>query len=133
MPMLASDFDRSKFLKAADLEEEGRFKIKAVTEETVGQGANAENKAVLWFSNHPQGLVMNKTNIRELVPTFGNDMLQWVGRIIVIYPDITQMAGKSVACLRVKVPQPKAAPAAAAPKPTLAEELNDDIPDDLKG
>jgi hypothetical protein len=132
MALLASDFDRSKYLKASDLEEEGKFKIKSVTEETVGQGPKAEQKLVLWFVNHEQGYVCNKTALRVLGPAFGNDTSGWVGKIITIYPDITTMQGKSVPCLRVRPPKANGAAAPAKPQPTLAEELNDDLPDDLK-
>jgi hypothetical protein len=137
MVLLASDFDRSKYLRASDLdgEEEARFKIKHVSEETVGQGTNQERKLVVWFTNDQRGLVLNKTNIRTLLPAFGDDTAAWVGKIIIIYRDETHMAGKRVPCLRVRIPAPKAA-AEAKPepksKPPLKDELDDDIPDNLK-
>jgi hypothetical protein len=129
----ASDFDRSKYLRAADLEEEARFKIKSVTEEVVGQGVNRENKLVLWFSNDQRGLVLNKTNIRILAPILGDDTREWAGAIITVYPTTTEMQGKIVPCLRVKPPKvaavkPDPEPAPEPKKPSLRDELNDDLP-----
>jgi len=37
MVLLASSYDQSRFLNAADLEHEKKFRIKAVTEEAVGE------------------------------------------------------------------------------------------------
>ena len=38
MMLLASDYDKSKYLKAADLEREKKFRIKTVTEEELEAG-----------------------------------------------------------------------------------------------
>ena len=56
MVLFASDFDQSKYLKAADLGEIGsekRFKIKAVTKE-IDVGEKQETKACVWFTNSDQ-------------------------------------------------------------------------------
>ena len=42
MVLLASKYDQSRFLKAADLTAEKKFKIKAATEERVGIGKDQE-------------------------------------------------------------------------------------------
>ena len=67
MVLLASDFDQSRYLKAADLGEIGsekRFKIKTVTK----RGHRREGKKrrlVVWFTNSERGLVLNKTNLPD--------------------------------------------------------------------
>ena len=38
MVLLASNYDKSKYLRAEDLDREKKFRIKAVTEEEVGEG-----------------------------------------------------------------------------------------------
>ena len=48
MVLLASDYDQSRFLKAADLEGKKKFKIELVTEEVVG--TDQQKKLVVWFS-----------------------------------------------------------------------------------
>jgi hypothetical protein len=49
MVLLASSYDQSRFLKAADLAGEKKFRIKEVTEEEVGQrqGQNEEARRVV--------------------------------------------------------------------------------------
>ena len=58
--VLASDFDKSKYLCAEDLKSEKKFRIKAVTVEAVGTGSEKEEKLVVWFANDKRGLVLNK-------------------------------------------------------------------------
>ena len=85
MVLYASDFDQSKYLKAADLGEidsEKRLKIKTVTKE-IEVGEKQETKACVWFTNIDKGLLLNKTNLRVLQGAFGNDMELWAGKIIV--------------------------------------------------
>ena len=53
-----------RFLKAADLQAEKKFRIKRVTEETVGVDKDKEQKLVVWFTNDKRGLVLNRLNNR---------------------------------------------------------------------
>ena len=114
MVLLASNFDKSKYLKAGDLDKEQRFRIKSATDEVVGVGDDKEHKLILWFTNDERGLVMNRTNIRVLREAFGDVIDSWVGKIIAVYPTSVDFRGKLVPALRVRVPPPKQ-PAAAAP------------------
>jgi len=50
MVLLASSYDQSRFLKAADLGREKKFRIKSVTEEMVGT-EQKDKKLVVWFTN----------------------------------------------------------------------------------
>ena len=163
--LLASSYDRSRFLKAADLEREKKFRIKNVTEELIG-AEQKEKKLVVWFTNDERGLVLNKTNNRTIRNAFGDDTKAWEKMIIVIFPTMVDMRGKLTPGLRVRIPPPKAAAtaaiapkpapsgngaAAAAPsqpqstpaeeldefgqspsseKPTIADDLDDEIPSD---
>jgi hypothetical protein len=77
--LLASDYDKSKYLKATDLEREKKYRIKAVTpEELKDNTGKTDKKLVLWFTNSEQGLVLNKTNLRTLKGAFGDDTAGWV-------------------------------------------------------
>ena len=116
--LLASSYDQSRFLKAADLEREKKFRIKSVTEESVG-AEQKEKKLVVWFTNDERGLVLNKTNNRTIRGAFGDAVDGWVGKIIIIFPTMVDMRGKLTPALRVRIPPPKQTAAAApAPKPT---------------
>jgi hypothetical protein len=129
MVLLASEFDKSRFLRAVDLSGEKKFRIKAVTTETVGE--EKQRKPVIWFTNDERGLLLNKTNLRTLSGAFGDNMEAWVGKIIVAFPTMTDFRGKMVSALRVRILPPKqpatspassagngAAVAAPPPKPT---------------
>ena len=124
MVLLASEFDKSRFLKAADLEKEKKFRISKVAAEVLGQGDTKERKPIVWFTNDERGLVLNKTNLRVLKHDFGDNMEAWVGKIIVVFPTMTDLRGKMTPALRVRTPPPKQATmagngqAAPQPKPT---------------
>ena len=59
MVVLASEYDQSKYFRAADHTQEKKLRIKDVTEEWIGTGADKEKKLVVWFTNHEHGLVLN--------------------------------------------------------------------------
>jgi hypothetical protein len=154
MVLLASEFDKSRFLKAADLSGEKKFRIKSVTVEEIGTDRK-ERKPVIWFTNDERGLVLNLTNLRTLSGAFGDNMEAWAGKIIVVFPTMVDMRGRMVPALRVRIPPPKQAsgngqtvsapapttqasgdlldeversPAKSAAKPSLAGEMDDEIP-----
>jgi len=125
MVLLASDFDKSKYLRAEDLKAEKKFRIKAVTVEEVGNDQKKEQKLVVWFTNDERGLVLNKTNNRTIRGAFGDDTKAWEKKIIVIFPTMVDMRGKLTPALRVRIPPPKQA-AVAAPAPKSATPSGND-------
>ena len=92
--LLASDYDKSKYLKAVDLEREKKFRIKTVTAEVLGDGKDKETKLVVWFTNDERGLVLNKTNNRTLRGAFGDDTAGWANKIVVVFPTMADLRGK---------------------------------------
>jgi hypothetical protein len=124
MVLLASSYDQSRFLKAADLEREKKFRIKSVTEESVG-AEQKEKKLVAWFINDERGLALNKTNNRVIRGAFGDAVDGWVGKIIIIFPTMVDMRGKLVPALRVRIPPPKQAGATAAVSPSKPPRSGD--------
>ena len=113
-------FDKSRFLKAADLSGEKKFRIKSVSVEEIGTDKK-ERKPVIWFTNDERGLALNLTNLRTLSGAFGDNMEAWAGKIIVMFPTMVDMRGKMVPALRVRIPPPKQASGngqtVSAPKP----------------
>src|SRR5262249_34567204 len=97
MVLLASEFDKSKYLRAEDLKAEKKFRIKAVTVELVGNDRK-EEKLVVWFTNDKRGLVLNKTNNRTLRGAFGDDTSAWTNRIIVVFPNDGRHAWEDDSC-----------------------------------
>jgi hypothetical protein len=115
MLMLASDFDKSKYLRAEDLKQDKKFRIRAVTGEVFEKDSGtAEKKLVLWFTNDERGLPLNKTNNRTLRGAYGDDTANSVGKVIVVFPTMADFRGKMTPALRVRIPPPKQATAAAA-------------------
>jgi hypothetical protein len=119
MPLLASNYDRGRYFKAADLTAEKKLKIKTATEELIG--AEKEKKLVIWFTNDERGLVLNKTTNRVLRGAFGDVCDNWSGKIIVAFPTTDDFRGQMVPVLRVRIPSKK------APEPDPIDEI---LPDD---
>ena len=123
MPLYASDYDKSKYLRAEDVKQDKKFRIKAVTEETFDRDGGKEKKLVLCFSNDERNLVLNKTNNRTLRGAYGNDTTNWVNKVIAVFPTVTDFRGKMTPALRVRIPPPKQA-TEAAPTPSPAPTGN---------
>jgi hypothetical protein len=144
MVLLASDYDQSRFFKAEDLTTEKRFKIKTVTEEEVGIGKDREKKLVVWFTNDPRGLVLNRVNNRTLRGAFGDACAElWPDKIIILFPTMAEFRGAMKPALRVRIPPPKgngqpaAKPVAPPPAPAAAAigpaeiDVDDDLNDEI--
>lgn len=101
--MKIGDVFRGKFLKASDVAEGGELVLtigRIVVEEMEQTG---EEKAVAYFQETKQGLVLNRTNADEMAKLFGTDeMSDWAGRKISLYRTTTRYAGKLVDCLRIR-------------------------------
>jgi hypothetical protein len=128
MTLLASSYDQSKYFKAADLSAEKKLKIKTVTEELVGQGAEQKKMLMLWFTNDERGLPLNRVNNRTIRGAFGDDTAGWTGRVIVVFPTSAEFRGTMVPCVRVRIPAPKEAtqPVRVEPAPEVDPDLNDE-------
>jgi hypothetical protein len=135
MVLLASDFDRSRFFKAADLNSEKKFRIKSVSVEEIGTDRK-ERKPTLWFTNDERGLPLNLTNLRTCSGAFGDNMEAWAGKIIVVFPTMVDMRGKMVPALRVRIPPPKQASGngqtVPAPKPVPTTQVSDNFVDEVE-
>ena len=99
--LLASDYDKSRFLKATDLDREKKFRIKTVTEEELGIGKDKEKKLCVWFTNDERALVLNKTNNRTLRSAFGDNTAGWATKVIAVFPTMVDIRGKVGPALRV--------------------------------
>jgi hypothetical protein len=121
----------SKYLKADDFDEPVVWRIKRISEETMGDG---EMKHVCYFDECPRGMVLNVTNGRLLASLFGDDVDDCIGRQVEIVTILTDFQGKTVNALRLReVAKPKAK---YGPRPAKKADkgggdfadLNDEIP-----
>ena len=101
--MKASDYNKSKWLKADDLDEARKLRIRDVSVERIGIGKDQE-KLVVWFEDEDQGLVLNSTNNRTLMDAFGDETDDWASQVIVLFPTTADYRGRQVAALRVRIP-----------------------------
>ena len=122
--LLASNYDQSRYFKAADMPTEKKLRIKDVTEEEIGMGKDKERKLCVWFTNDARGLVLNRTNNRTLRGAFGDACDGWKGKIVFVFPTQDDFRGRMVPVLRVRIPPPKQAAG--------NRQLDDGIPEILR-
>jgi len=111
----------SKFIKHADLE--GRphtVTIASCEVEKIGLPGNEDFKPVLSFVGREKRLVLNTTNANSIVESFGHETESWINRQIELYPDRTQFQGRSVDCVRVRVPAEVPPPAGSSARAVAA-------------
>ena len=116
MVLLASDYDKSKYFKAADLEREKKFRIKNVTEEEFerrrarrkrSSSFGSPTMSAAWCSTRPTtapSAVLSATTLPA-----------GPARSSLMFPTMADFRGKMSPALRVRIPPPKQAAAAAAP------------------
>ena len=105
-----------QFLKADDLAGRTYTATIAAVERTeiAEQDGSVRPKAALTLQGWPAKLLLNKTNFETVAAVYGRQSIGWLGKPLEVFPDTTLFGGRSVPCIRVRVPRP-AAPAAAVP------------------
>jgi len=122
--MKASEAFPSKWIAAADLNDRNaRLTISRVEMEKIGD----ETKPVIYFKEAKKGLVCNKTNSKSIVAAYGDEMNDWAGCELILFPIMTEYQGNQVPAIRVRAPQPKDNPRPVPPRPQ-ATKPSDDIP-----
>jgi hypothetical protein len=106
MTILASNYDKSLYFKAADLKVEKKVPIKDVTVEEIGTGADKQEKLVVWLHAEDQGLPLNRVNNRTLRDAFGDAVDGWIGKVIVLFPTTAEFRGRLMPAIRIRIPTP---------------------------
>ena len=75
---------------------------------------SVRQKAAVTLQGWPAKLLLNKTNFEVIANAYGRQSSGWIGRQLEVYPDTTSFSGRTVACVRVRVPR-AIAPANAFP------------------
>lgn len=126
MPKI-SEMRESKFLKKEDV---GRGVLVTIThcdqQNVAMEGAGAEMKWCLHFTELEKPLVLNSTNIQLCAQICeSEDTDHWTGKRVVLYVDPNvSYAGKLIGGIRMRRPKPGAAP----PPPPAVDITADDIP-----
>jgi hypothetical protein len=123
MPDYRTMFD-DKWLKAWDLD----GKEFTVIIERVEAGEiedqkrkKKERKPVLWFKGAKKPFMINKTIGKTIATLYGNEVREWIGKPITLFPTTTSFGNDTVDCIRVRPNVPRkpgaALPERAAPPP----------------
>jgi hypothetical protein len=119
----------SKYLSAVDLK--GRSVVVTISKYSIEKFDDGP-KPVLWFSGKEKGLCLNKTNANMIEELLGTDeMDDWKGKSITVYPTKVDYQGKRVDAIRVEDTLPtggKAAPPKPEPEPDPFETDDDSVP-----
>jgi hypothetical protein len=125
----------SNYLKAADLQgKQPRVTIERVELETLGQGKEAQQRPIIYFTGKDKGLVANKTNMSAIAAVFGDETDDWAGAEIILFETMVDYQGKVTPAIRVKIPP--VAPAkrqvvtSGLPQEPKAVPFNTDVDDD---
>lgn len=104
--------------------------ISKVTQgKVMGTDGKAQKKPVCYFKGKEKGLALNITNVRTIGSIYGTfEAEKWVGKAVTLYPTTTQMAGRTVECIRIRPTKPgKDAPIDTTPDSVVpAREPGDD-------
>ncbi len=76
-----------------------------------GDDGTKEDKPVVYFHEHPKGLVLNKTNFLMLAALLGEDSDSWKDGECEVYKDMTSYKGKPMPCVRIHAVGQQAEPA----------------------
>lgn len=101
----------SNWLKCDDLNnKEHKVAISGIDVKEVEQDDKKVNKLELSFTGREKGLLLNKTNAKVVAKAYGDDYTTWKGKEIIMYPTVTDFGGKTVDCIRLRVPLEMAEP-----------------------
>ena len=103
--MKSSDVFPSKYLKAADLDEDVELTIRSVVLEELKSEDGSEQKPICYFEEGERGLLLNKTNWNALAQQFGDESDAWAGKTVTLTVMDVQFKDKMVPALRIKIPR----------------------------
>ena len=114
--MKTGDYFASKYLKAKDLDGPKVVAIAEVTDE-IFRGS-PEPKPLCRFKGMSKPLILNKTTTEAIEDIAGTDeMDDWTGVKVEIYPTTTEVNGETKACIRIRAPAQAELPTRRAAKP----------------
>jgi hypothetical protein len=116
----------SNYLKASELGgQQPTVTIDRVEFETVGK--EKELKPVVYFAGKDKGLVLNKTNAKNIAGLVGSyETDEWVGFRIRLYATHVEFNGETVETIRIKAAPPSGAVAAPVARQMAVD--GEDIP-----
>lgn len=100
--MRSTDLCPPPHLTAGDLSGDTVVTIKSFDRKEVGE--EKEERGVIYFEEFKRGMVVNRTNLKRIEDLLGkaDDVTEWVGKKLTLYPTETAFKGKDVPCIRVR-------------------------------
>ena len=95
---------KSRYLRAVDVDESFKVTIANVTVETMkAKGEEEKERGVVWFEEDERGLVVNVSLGQILRAMFGVHLADWTGKRIELYNDtsVRGKSGKAVGGIRI--------------------------------
>ena len=117
-------------LKAADLQ---GHEIPVIISDVTMKKFDNGNKLVLTFEGKKKALVCNKTNANRIAHFYGTNTDEWIGKEVILFPDLVDFQGKSVEAIRVKAKRQFTRPT-SGPQPSQKQvqmppdEIGDEVP-----
>lgn len=73
-----------------------------------GTGGKKSRKPVVHFKEgqNKKPLALAVTNCKAIASMYGNDVEQWVGKRVTLYPTTTSFGGETVECIRIRPVKP---------------------------
>lgn len=134
MPHFRKMFDE-RFIGSWDLEgrDEAIVVIRDIKiEELKTTDGTVANKPVLLFTKGKKGMVLNKTNAKQIAELYGSNTEKWKGKAISLFATTCDAFGKKVECVRVNNRKP-AVPSTPVPDPEPPDSPPVGNDDDLEG
>jgi hypothetical protein len=97
-----------------------------------GDAGRSSAKAIIFFKGAEKGMVCNITNARTIAGLYGTDTEKWVGKKVILWPTVTEMAGETKDCIRIRptVPTKKGEEIGETTAPPAAALADDPLGDD---
>jgi hypothetical protein len=105
----------SKYLKASELEGDTTYTVSHIEMETLGDGADADTKPIVYFNETEKGLVLNKTNANTITGLYGPETDAWVGKPVTLFATEVDFQGKQTLSIRVRMRAPVTRSKSAGP------------------
>ena len=104
--MKVSEMFPSKYLKGVDLQGKAwRLTIVGVAAERMspGQGRPEEEKFILHFQETPKGVILSRTTAYQIAVALDTEnVAEWVGRTVTIYPESMTVGGQEHIGIRAR-------------------------------
>ena len=110
MPHFRTLYDDREYLFAHDLlGRDVTVKIEKVWgAEVTGEGGLKAKKPIVKFVGKDKKLVLAVTNAKTIATLYGNEINNWIGKSVTLYPTVTSLKGQEVDCIRIRNREPVA-------------------------